>query len=183
MRQILVPIFMSLSLWGYSQNISSVNDSTITTFMNQVLDSEVNYPGTKPNKKKRVLTQPIPWINATWDLGQTDLNDSVFQEKFYFVLDTLKKYFNTSDMSFLEEQFKNQVSKKWVEYELRAKFNDTYTNNFFEYSIPLFSTDNQSAIIYEYYYCGNLCAYSGLWLYRRIDGQWKKYKLLKGWIS
>jgi hypothetical protein len=182
MKQVLILIFIFGALTGYSQTYSSViNDSTIASFINQTLICKTDYPGTK--LKKRVMSQPLAWENARWDLNSADLNDSIFQEKFFFVMDTLKKYFNESNMPFLEKQFKSQIKTSWIKNQLNAKFRTNYDINYFEYTIPIFSNDYQTALIYEYYYCGNLCAYSGLWLYKRNGREWVRYKCLKGWIS
>ena len=184
MKQILIPIFFIAVSTGYSQTYSTVtNDSTVTSFMNQALAGKTNYPGTKLKNKKSVLSRPISWENARWDLNSAELNDTIFKEKFYFVMDTLKKYFNESNLIFLEKQFKGQIKTNWNNRALNARFKKNYNLNFFEYSIPIFSVDYQSALLYEYYYCGNLCAYSGLWLYKHDGKQWIKFRLLKGWIS
>lgn len=42
----------------------------------------------------------------------------------------------------------------------------------YSFSLPYFSKDKQSFIIYYNHYCGNLCAEYSLRLYKKINGKW-----------
>ena len=42
----------------------------------------------------------------------------------------------------------------------------------YSFSLPYFSKNKESFIIYYNYYCGNLCAEYSLRLYKKINGKW-----------
>jgi hypothetical protein len=48
----------------------------------------------------------------------------------------------------------------------------TMTPIHYSFSLPYFSKDKRSFIIYYNYYCGNLCAEYSLRLYKIINGKW-----------
>jgi hypothetical protein len=48
----------------------------------------------------------------------------------------------------------------------------TMTPVHYSFSLPYFSKDKKSFIIYYNYYCGNLCAEYSLRLYKYINGKW-----------
>jgi hypothetical protein len=48
----------------------------------------------------------------------------------------------------------------------------TMTPAHYSFSLPYFSKDKQSFIIYYSHYCGNLCAEYSLRLYKKINGKW-----------
>ena len=48
----------------------------------------------------------------------------------------------------------------------------TMTPPHYRFSLPYFSKDKQTILIYYSYYCGNLCAERALRLYKLINGRW-----------
>ena len=46
----------------------------------------------------------------------------------------------------------------------------------YEFSLPYFSKDKKSFIVYYSYHCGMLCAEYSLRLYRKINGKWRFIK-------
>lgn len=53
----------------------------------------------------------------------------------------------------------------------------------YSFSLPYFSKDKQSFIIYYNHYCGNLCAEYSLRLYKKIKGKWTFVKSYFSMVS
>jgi hypothetical protein len=50
------------------------------------------------------------------------------------------------------------------------------TPSHYSFSLPYFSKDKRSFIIYYNFYCGSLCAEYSLRLYKRVNGKWRFIK-------
>jgi hypothetical protein len=50
-------------------------------------------------------------------------------------------------------------------------------------SLPLFSIDKSTVIIKTGYSCGGLCGNGGIYIFRKINGKWKKINQLSEWVS
>ena|ERR1700743_2176148 len=46
-----------------------------------------------------------------------------------------------------------------------------------ELSVPIFSKNKTIAVIYKWYWCGNLCAEGGLWVFKYKNGHWEQLNL------
>ena len=59
-------------------------------------------------------------------------------------------------------------------YLLKIAKSDAFslTPRHYNFSLPYFSKDRQSFLIYYDYYCGNLCGEYSLRLYKKINGTW-----------
>jgi hypothetical protein len=53
----------------------------------------------------------------------------------------------------------------------------------YSFSLPYFSKDKKSFIIYYNHYCGNLCAEYSLRLYKKINGKWTFIKAYFSMVS
>ena len=53
----------------------------------------------------------------------------------------------------------------------------------YTFSLPYFSNDMQTFLIYYNYYCGNLCAEYSLRLYKKINGKWTFIKSYFSMVS
>lgn len=74
--------------------------------------------------------------------------------------------------------FKNEPDKGWV------KFNKRYKDGFATFSVPLFSLDKNTCIVYKAGRCGSLCGHGGTSLYKKIKGKWTFVKVVGMiWIS
>jgi len=63
----------------------------------------------------------------------------------------------------------------------KKKLNDSF--DFYEITIPVFSSDNQKAYVQLSHYCGGLCG-SGKDIYlEKINGKWKIVDKCRTWIS
>ncbi len=64
------------------------------------------------------------------------------------------------------------------------KFNRKYKNGFSTFSIPLFSLNKKTCIVYEASHCGGLCGYGGIGVYKKINDKWTYLKKVgMVWIS
>jgi hypothetical protein len=163
------------------------------------------------NELKAVTLPPIqklgeeiwswsPLINLE-DTTNTDL-------PFYFLNRAASDYkllnssFKSEDIKFLKQQllslkdslwqfqYLNQFEaadsttvKKVVEKSISAK-GKLKGNYIYNLSIPLFSLDRKSAIIYQNFYCGALCSSTCIYLYKKDDkGVWKKLLSWSCWSS
>jgi hypothetical protein len=66
----------------------------------------------------------------------------------------------------LAKMFKNDVDEGW------AKFNKKYKNGFATFSVPLFTIDRNTCIVYKAKRCGGLCGHGGISIYKKIKGKW-----------
>src|SRR5690606_25826591 len=74
------------------------------------------------------------------------------------------------------------ISKK----KLHSKFKDdqfVMTPANYSFSLPYFSKDKLTFIIYYNHYCGNSCAEYSLRLYRKINGKWTFIKTYFSMVS
>lgn len=62
-----------------------------------------------------------------------------------------------------------------VFHRLSAGFRE-YILPHYSFSLPYFSVDKKSFLIYYNYYCGSLCAESSLRLYKKVNGKWVHVK-------
>jgi hypothetical protein len=62
--------------------------------------------------------------------------------------------------------FKNGVDEGW------AKFNRRYKKGFATFSVPLFTLDRNTCIVYRAGHCGSLCGHGGTSVYKKINGKW-----------
>lgn len=128
----------------------------------------------------------------------------ILDDTLYILLDTT--YFSPSDAQFMRQQltkgkhfkwksnkitgakivsskrirkyFKNGIDKGWT------IFNKKYDGGFTRFSIPLFTLDRNTCIIYKSSHCGSLCGGGGISLYKKVDGKWKYITTIGTiWIS
>ena len=62
--------------------------------------------------------------------------------------------------------FKNGVDEGWVE------FHKMYGSGFSTFSVPLFTVDKNTCIVYKAGHCGGLCGHGGTNVYKRVNGKW-----------
>lgn len=67
------------------------------------------------------------------------------------------------------------VSKAYLDTTLNINSPDLVTPRY-RFTMPYFSEDKQSLLIYYDLYCGSLCAENSLRLYKKINGRWKYIK-------
>jgi len=62
--------------------------------------------------------------------------------------------------------FKNGVDEGWVE------FNKMYGSGLSTFSVPLFTVDKNTCIVYKAGHCGGSCGHGGTSVYKKINGKW-----------
>ena len=68
------------------------------------------------------------------------------------------------------------VSRKYIDSVAKESIFDVPKH--FSFSLPYFSKDKQSFLIYYSYWCGSLCAEHSLRLYKRVGKKWKFAKYI-----
>jgi hypothetical protein len=145
----------------------------------------------------------FPWASML------NFEDTTNQElPFYFLnkkskdYSTLKSSFGEGDIKFLKEQFfalkdsvwdftqfkkfvpadstvNKEIVRKSMSGRRKIKGNYSYT-----FSVPLFSLDRKSVVIYQDYFCGALCSTSCIYLYQKDEsGNWKRILYWNCWSS
>jgi hypothetical protein len=66
----------------------------------------------------------------------------------------------------IKKLFKSSVDGGWTE------FNKRYKNGFATFSVPLFTVDKNTCIVYRAGHCGGLCGRGGTSVYKKINGKW-----------
>ncbi len=190
---IILTFFKTICGQTYS---SLVSDGDISNFFDQLNSS-------KAVKIHKLSPNMLRWSSIL------NLEDTSNQElPFYFLNKaskdylTLKSSFGEGDIKFLKEQFyalkdsvwdftqfKNfvpadltiyeEISKKSMSGKRRIKDNHSYS-----FSVPLFSLDRKSVIIYQDYFCGALCSSTCIYLYLKDEnGTWKRILSWSCWSS
>jgi len=101
----------------------------------------------------------------------------------------LRSYVAKENDSILSEstihEFQNQFNaiKKDCPKDFVFLKNRAHKKEFHYVSIPLFSTDKNIAIIKYGVWCGNECGHGGIYIYKKINGEWKLVDVRSKWIS
>ena len=188
---ILILTFFLICHVSYSQRHSKiVNDEIIQELI--IIDID-NSPKDRSDKigKKRINNGRIFWTQAIISIFSENSNDT-FEHQFEALIQSernnseLKKIselFDNHDIKFLKEQFENEIRNPWIFKAKKGTLKKNPKNNFYSYSIPLFDIEFETAIIYKEFFCGSLCAYGTVEVYRKDKGKWKHYKSIALWIS
>ncbi|MEI9943482.1 MAG: hypothetical protein WDN26_04610 [Chitinophagaceae bacterium] len=67
----------------------------------------------------------------------------------------------------IRKYFKNDIWDGW------KIFNKKHRRGFTKFSIPLFTLDRETCIIYKGRHCGSLCGGGGIYLYKKVEGKWE----------
>lgn len=114
----------------------------------------------------------------------------------------LDSFFTPSDVNFLCTQIKHSKTIVWdstyIEQSIIVKetFIDSVLHSplekdririglpaHYRMSFPLFNSDKTFCYISTYYWCGWLCGQQTSYLFKRINNQWKKYRVSYGPVS
>ncbi len=186
---VLVIIIFNI-LIAFGQTYSSIiNDKEIYDFLTWMSYND-NRHKEEPNPKKKRIYYKI----LNWDITNFIPKDSTLINKYKFDIDEKYIYtrraktdtlFKKEDKNFIFEQFKAIKDSIWHEKFTESKLIKNKNNsNRYYYSIPLFSIDRKYVVIHRQFYCGNLCAYGGYYLYRKIDDDvWEYVATIHGWVS
>lgn len=179
--------------FAIGQTYSSVtSDKEIYDFLNWMTANDKKYREEPKLKRKNIYYKIL-----SWDTANFIAKDTVLINKYpHFSLDYQYLYqrrggtdtiFRQQDRELLFKQFTaikdtiwhNKFSKsKLLKDKQQKKLNRYY------YSIPLFTADKKYVIIHRQYYCGNLCAHGGYYVYRRLaNNKWEYLTAVNTWIS
>ena len=73
-----------------------------------------------------------------------------------------------------------RIKKEWQKHELAQK---QAGGNLYTFSAPVFDSAYQHAAIRLRSYCGNLCAHSCIYFFKRINGRWEQVGATNCWVS
>lgn len=159
-----------------------ISESDYVDFLNEVLEKE----GLVINENIKILSlEPSSFID-------NDLKRLTMKSK-----DTvLSKIINRNDIIFFYEQAKLQknvklnpskIDRKKIEQlqidelsiqndDLEKYWSEIYKigKGYYSLDLPLFSLDKKVAVFYCSYSCGSLCADSGIYVFKKINGKWIK---------
>ncbi|MFT6922991.1 MAG: hypothetical protein ACJA1C_001999 [Crocinitomicaceae bacterium] len=166
---------------------SSVSDSAIVSFIKwEVKNGEKYREGGKLrlNKKARIIISQYDSINFYLTDG---VNRGDWQYDLYLFnrRNNIDSLFSDSEKDSLFNQFTTIKDTVWTHRIKGAKWRKwKKPKNTYSYAVPLFSSDGQYVMIKKSFYCGNICAYGGIYLYTRTeDNSWELLKILNGWMS
>ncbi len=170
---------------------SIISDKEIYDFLNWMTKNDRKY-GDEPKFKRK----QIDFLILPWDTCNFVIKDSAVFNNPNFVSDHFYLFYKNSrtdlllqqqDREFIFKQFTEIKDTIWHKPFSNSKLlinKDQKKPNRYYYSIPLFSVDKKYVIIHRQYYCGNLCAYGGYYVYQRLDEKkWEYVTAVHSWIS
>ncbi len=171
--------FTSVTGQTYS---SLTTDKEIYDFLNWMTINDKKHRESPIFRRKQIYVEILSWDSSNFVLNEGNAGFYLFKSR--GGTDTL---FKQDDRDFLYNQFLAIKDSVW-----HSKFSNSklLTNkeqkkpNRYYYSIPLFSVDKNMVIVRRTYYCGNLCAYGGYYVYRRLgNNKWEYVTAVNTWIS
>nr|MBC7613396.1 hypothetical protein [Pseudopedobacter sp.] len=201
----LVAFLIWLSLFSCNQNkpkpqlpttnilstatFNPVNDSTIFEFVtflsNDTIETNFVLRGDKfldqaQLKYEDLIIDSIVKSNL---FLKEDLEFIRIQQKFNESFKLNPKYFDEKDIiskkSF--DTYRANPENRWNFWEdYRKRYG---VKGYCAIALPLFSKDKETVIIKTYYACGGKCGEGGIFIYKKIDGNWVKVKELSRWIA
>jgi hypothetical protein len=163
---------------------SIVTDGQILSFLNEEIASHNAL-------KLEVRVKKVNINIVEWDSSEVDLlvPDTSLKGTPFFKKSILDSLFNDNDRQFIKsqiysydkkKQWRNKdladvklITPKWI-FDVKGR-RDAY----WEYSLPVFSSDYKWCIVKCNYLCGSLCAdWITLLFQKSENGKWKKYKEL-----
>lgn len=177
-----------MPLVSHGQTYSTViSDSVILDFMTWEVEHGKAYTeGGKPRFKKKTSYKPLTF--DTLNFYFTDSLQAVgweYHEYLFNKHNKIDSLFTTADIDTLFIQFKAIKDTVWSHHIQGVKIKNWRSPlNQYRYSIPLFSQNERFVLIKKSFYCGNICAYGGIYLYEKVGARkWKLLKILNGWMS
>lgn len=197
-RITLAFLTMFFPLFAISQRYSSiVTDTEIHNFLQDL------------NKSKTIcIHKLVPTVFAWTDIPISTIDTAKSEFPFNIINKDSENYdifaatFSQEDVEYLRQQYFSTKDTAWdfkslkrfviadstVNKEIvrksvsgKHKIKDNYSYTF---SVPLFSMDKKSVIIYQDYFCGMLCSTSCVYLYKKNEkGVWRKIASWNCWAS
>lgn len=171
---------------AYGQTYSSIlKDSIILNFVNWEINKSGNFSGKKIEIFKKI-TKKISKYDATNFILPDSLQNSIWLHWYVFDkrynIDTI---FTQKEKSYIIEQFISLKDTNW-HHHIKKSIIKNWKNPIgtYTYGIPLFTSDEKYVLIEKSYYCGNLCASGGIFLYKKVSkNNWTLLVVLNQWSS
>ncbi|MCC9072167.1 hypothetical protein LNQ49_11300 [Flavobacterium sp. F-65] len=181
-----------------SSKIKDINEIVKTVIIEDSLNVLINGKGTKmfceelikldiyiPEKTKDnepIPPPPPPSFNA---ISIEDLLCSKIGNEIFFTsrdsLYLLQQNSNPQTLK-IEKEVVEKINSTTKEKEInKKKLGESY--NFYEMTIPVFSSDNQKAYLELNHYCDGLCGSGKSIFLKKINGKWKIIDKWRTWIS
>lgn len=188
-------MFISLCNNLYGQESNAISDSIVEKFIAWEIDNSEKNSEDQKIWKKRINQRVIPWEEALIDMIESAQFPNNFENQFKQIIEldnssnngqlkTISELFSNEDVIFLKLQYENARKKtEWSCKSRKGQIKKNPKNNFYSYSIPLFDKTKTIAILYKEFYCGSVCSYGYLNIYRKENGIWKLYKSTNCWMS
>ena len=181
-----------------SSKIKDINEIVKTVILEDSLNVLIHGKGTKmfceelikldiyiPEKRKDNEPIPPPPPPSFNDISIENLLYSKIENEIFFTskdsLYLLQQNLNPQILK-IEKEIVEKINSTTKEKEInKKKLGESY--NFYEMTIPIFSSDNQKAYLELNHYCGRLCGSGKSIFLKKINGKWKIIDKWRTWIS
>ena len=191
MQRIKIHLFLVVifsSTITLSQTYSAqIPDSIILNFMDWELKNGQKFAeGGKLRFRKKTSCKILKMdaLNFVYpdSLSTRDWQYRLFLFNRYTKIDTL---FSETEIESLFIQFNALKDTVWSHKIRGANIKKgTIRRNYYSYSIPIFTPDFTFVFLNKTFYCGSVCAYGGVYLYKKNDeNSWELVTILNGWMS
>ena len=192
MKQILITLFLAfaLSINTFSQSYSQLHfDQNIEKFVNWEIK---NSPKADDDKKK------VKYINrriADWFGLPAIVLDSATAKKLVYetFYEQCKEYLDDQDFEYITDHFYRFIATKhtkgmtvsWnFEFENAKRTEKLKKYQFYNYTVPLFSSGNTYVLIQKNFLCGPYCESSCIYLYKNMGpNYWVLVKQFNCWFT
>ena len=184
--------FLNFTLATGQTYSSVISDKEIYDFLNWMTVNDKKYGEEPKLKRKHIYYKTLSWDTANFITKDTALINkyphfSIEGQYLYQRRGGTDTIFKQKDRDFLFQQFAAIKDTIWHDRFSKSKLLSNKKQkrpNRYYYSIPLFSLDKKYVIIHRQYYCGNLCAHGGYYVYRRLgNNKWEYVTAVNTWIS
>lgn len=186
-RTLTIFILFLISLSSSSQTYSSIiRDSTIIDFLNwEIKNTKKFSEGKSLFSRKKVSNKILQFDTANFILPLNSNGADWNYPKYLFKGGNIDTLFSEEDRNYFFEQFIANMNTVWEHKIKNGQIKKWSTTKYvYYYSVPLFSPDRKYVMMKKFFYCGNVCAYGGTYLYKKISPKkWELVEILNGWMS
>ena len=169
MRTALILYFALISNFLFGQTYNSVIlDSEIEAFIQWEINNTPKYGEDRKLGKKVLYYKPESWKTAQTNMYGPFSDTLSFEDKLYLFLeqDTI---FSKEDKVFMSEQYDSELINEWKIKFNNCRYTKRFGKNNHQITIPLFSKDLKKVLFWKYFYCGSVCAYAQLYIYKKNE--------------
>ena len=165
-----------------------VPDKEVYDIINFIIKNEFS----KSNNNSKYLSEEFPMILPDNEYFGIEKMDTIFSKSDveFMKLQISKRYEFRIERNLIQNKVvipfdsinKLRISEKsdqfWKRFQIKYD-----ARKFDGISLPLFSVDYKTVIISYGHHCGSLCGSGETSIYRRVNGHWKKFKVISFWTS